>query len=88
MLTIGGGIATVLTAGAASPLSIVGISLGAAGASTNLGTAATEAAINFAKLQEVEKALQDADELTKKVKEQIHEWKKMKEVLRLFFLLS
>ena len=86
LLTIGGGIATVLTAGAASPLLIGGIFLGAAGASTNLGTAATEAAINSAKLQEVEKALQDADELTKKVKEQIHEWIEMKDVLRLYFL--
>ena len=86
LLTIGGGIATVLTAGAASPLLIVGISLGAAGAGTNLGTAATEAAINSAKLQEAEKALQGADELTKKVKEQIHEWKEMKDVMRLYFL--
>lgn len=85
-MTIGGGIATVLTAGAASPLLITGISLGAAGAGTNLGTAAVEAAINSAKLQEVEKALQGADELTKKVKEQIHEWKATKNELRLYFL--
>ena len=84
-LTIGGGIATVLTAGAASPLLIAGISLGAAGASTNLGTAATEAAINSAKLQEAEEALLGADELTKMVKEQIREWKE-KDVLRLCFL--
>lgn len=86
LLTIGGGIATVLTAGAASPLLIAGISLGAAGAGTNLGTAAVEAAINSAKLQEVEIALQGADELTKKVKEQIHEWKATKNELRLYFL--
>jgi len=86
LLTIGGGIATVLTAGAASPLLIVGISLGAAGASTNLGTAATEAAINSAKLQEGEIALKGADESTKKVKEQIHEWREKKDVLRLCFL--
>lgn len=85
LLTIGGGIATVLTAGAASPLLIAGISLGAVGASTNLGTAATEAAINSAKLQEAEEALKGADELTKIVKEQIREWKE-KDVLRLCFL--
>ena len=86
LLTIGGGIATVLTVGAASPLLIAGILLGAAGASTNLGTVAAEAAINSTKLQEVEKALQGADELTKKVKEQIHEWKKTKNILHLYFL--
>ena len=85
-LTIGGGIATVFTAGAASPLLIAGILLGAAGAGTNLGTAATEAAINSAKLQEAEKALQGADELTKKVKEKVREWKEMKDVWRLRFL--
>ena len=82
LLTIGGGIATVMTAGAASPLLIVGISLGVAGASTNLGTAATEAVINSAELQQVEMALKGADELMKKVKEQIHEWKEKKDVLR------
>ena len=87
LLTIGGGIATVLTAGAASPLLIVGISLGAAGAGTNLGTAAAEAAINSTKLQEAEKALQSADELTAKVEQQINEWKKKpKDLLRLCFL--
>lgn len=86
LLTIGGGIATVFTFGAASPLLIAGISLGATGAATNLGTAATEAAINAAKLQEAEEALKGADELTKIVKEQIREWKEMKDVLRLCFL--
>lgn len=86
VLTIGGGIATVLTAGAASPLLIAGIALGAAGAGTNLGTAIAEAAINSSQLQEAEKALQDAHESTVKVKEQIQGWKETKSAVRLWFL--
>lgn len=87
VLTIGGGIATVLTAGAATPLLIAGIAFGAAGATTNLGTAAAEAAINSTQLQDAEKAFQGAHESVKKVTEQIQEWKETpKNVLRLCFL--
>lgn len=86
VLTIVGGIATVLTAGAATPLLIAGFAVGAAGAGTNLGTAAAEAAINSTQIQEVEKALQGAQLLTEKVKEKIQEWKDPKNTLRLVFL--
>ena len=86
VLTIGGGIATVLTAGAATPLLIAGIVFGAAGVTTNLGTAAAEAAINSTQLQEAERAFHGAHESVKKVKEQIQEWKETKNALRLCFL--
>ncbi|XP_078360086.1 uncharacterized protein LOC144644465 [Oculina patagonica] len=86
VLTIGGGIAALMTAGAAAPLLIAGIAFGAAGAGTNIGTVAAEAAIHSNQLQEAEKALQGAHEFTKKVKEQIQGWKESKNTLRLCFL--
>ncbi len=88
VMTIGGGIATVLTAGAAAPLLIAGFTLGAAGAVTSIGTAAIEAAIHSNQLQEAEKTLQGAHEFTTKVKEQIQGWKESKNTLRLCFLAN
>lgn len=45
LLSIGGGIATLMTAGTASPLLIAGLSLGGAGLTTKLGTAAVNSFI-------------------------------------------
>lgn len=88
VLTIGGGIATVLTAGAATPLLMAGISLGVAAAGTSLGTAAVETVVKSKQIQKAEKALQIADQLTNKVKRQINEWKEAKNKARLAFLLK
>lgn len=46
LLTIGGGIATICTAGAATPLLLLGMGVGAAGAGTNLVTSIVEACNN------------------------------------------
>ena len=45
LLSIGGGIATLMTAGTATPLLVAGLSLGGAGATTNIGAAAVESHI-------------------------------------------
>ena len=57
ILSIGGGIAAIGTAGAATPLLIAGLSLGGAGATTNLGTAIVECLINSAEIKKAQKHL-------------------------------
>lgn len=55
MLTIGGGIATFFTAGAATPLLMAGFLLGVAAAGTGLGTAAVEAVVNSKQIRKPKK---------------------------------
>ena len=75
MLTIGEGIATFFTAGAATPLLMAGFLLGVAAAGTGLGTAAVEAVVNSKQIRKAEKALQIADQFRRKLGEQVNEWK-------------
>ena len=75
MLTIGGGIATFFTAGAATLLLMAGFLLGVAAAGTGLGTAAVEAVVNSKQIRKAEKALQIADQFRRKLGEQVNEWK-------------
>ena len=65
-LTIGGGVATILTMGAAAPLLIAGIVIGVAGAGTNVGTAIVEKAINSSKIKEAEKDLKQYHDVLEK----------------------
>ena len=65
-LTIGGGVATILTMGAAAPLLIAGIVIGVAGAGTNVGTAIVEKAINSSKIKKAENDLKEYHDLLKK----------------------
>ena len=58
ILTVGGGIATVLLAGAATPLLLFGIGFGFAGASTNIVASFIEAAINSKEIKKAENDLQ------------------------------
>ena len=65
-LTIGGGVATLLTAGAAAPLLIAGIVIGVAAATTNVGTAVVEKAINSIKIKKAEKDMKQSHDLLNK----------------------
>lgn len=84
-LTIGGGIATALTAGIAPPLLIAGIAVGAVGAGTNLGTSAIETLINSSQVKAADEALKKADEVKQKVMDTVHLWRRRKDTAKLAF---
>ncbi|KAJ7365190.1 hypothetical protein OS493_007841 [Desmophyllum pertusum] len=86
ILTIVGGILTVLTLGAATPVLIAGIAVGAAGAGTNLGTAAIEAAINSSAVKRADEARERAQQATKKVYDAVQSWKSLKNKAHFTFL--
>ena len=57
VLSMGGRVATLTTAGAASPLSVTGFSIGSAGATSNSGTATVDSHANSAEMKKAEKQL-------------------------------
>jgi len=86
VLTALGGVATVMTAGAASPLLVAGTAFGVAGASTKLGTIAVESIIKSSVIHEADKAVEDVNRVTQKVKKLILGLKTGKSVAQLAFL--
>ena len=86
LLTIGGGIATLLTAGGATPLLIAGLCVGGAGATTNLGTAIAEAVINSAEIKEAEKHLGETIDSVNEVNRIVQEVLMIKERARLIHI--
>jgi len=86
LLTIGGGVATILTAGAATPLLIAGIAVGAAGTGTNLGTNSIEAVINSSKVKKADEALKEAYEKAEKVRNTVELWLGRERKAKLAFL--
>lgn len=86
ILTIGGGIATILTAGAATPLLLAGIGVGAAGAGTNLGTSIVEATINSDEIKKAEKDLQKTVDYIDNVNNTIQLWLKRKDKAKLLYI--
>ena len=86
LLTIGGGIATLLTAGGATPLLIAGLCVGGAGATTNLGTAIVEAVINSAEIKEAEKHLGETIDSVNEVNRIVQEVLMIKERARLIHI--
>ncbi len=58
ILTIGGGVATMMSSGFATPLLLLGVGFGAGGAVTNLGTSIVEASINSTEIKKAEKDLE------------------------------
>lgn len=86
LLSILGGIATIMTAGAASPLLVAGVSMGVAGTLTNLGTLAVEAFLNSPILKEAEEAVQEANYAINKVKMVIRGLRVAKSQVHLVFL--
>ena len=86
LLTIGGGIATMLTAGGATPLLVAGLCVGGAGATTNLGTAIVETLINSAEIKEAEKHLGETIDSVNEVNRIVQEVLMTKERARLIYI--
>lgn len=86
LLTIGGGIATIFTFGAAPPLLHTGIGIGVAGAGVKIGTSIVEASINSSEIQTAEKNLQETFDDINDVHNIIQKWVGYKEKARLLYM--
>jgi len=86
LLTVGGGVATVMTAGAAAPLLTAGTALGVAGACTNLGAEIVASRANSSIIEEADGALENASRAINNVRNTIRQLKNGKNRLRLVFL--
>ena len=86
LLSIGGGIATLMTAGAASPLLVAGLLIGGTGAAANVGTAIVEALINSAEVKEAEKQLAKTRDSMNEVNRFVQEVLVLKEGMRLIYM--
>ena len=83
LLTLGGGVATFLTAGAATPLLVLGMAVGGAGVVTNVAAGRIEASINSQEIKKAEKDLKETIEYVNIVNGTIQKWQDGKEVGRL-----
>lgn len=86
LLTIGGGIATVMTLGGATPLLVAGIGVGLGGAGVKIGTSIVEAAINTNEVKAAEEKLKETFQNVNEINELIQTWIKLKEKIRLVYL--
>ena len=86
VLTIGGGVATIMTAGIASPLLIAGMGAGVVGAGTNLGTSIVEASLNSTEIKKAEKDLKETLDCINDVEKTVQLWLDRKEKARLFYI--
>ena len=86
VLTIAGGVGTIMTAGIASPLLLVGMGVGVAGAGINLGTSILEASINSSEIQKAEKNLKETLDCINNVRNNVQLWLDRKEEARLLFI--
>lgn len=85
-LTIGGGIATIMTWGIASPLLVAGMSVGTAGAVTNLGTSIVETFLNSTEIRKAEKDLKETLDYINHARDTFQKWLDAKEVARLLWI--
>jgi len=86
LLSILGGIATIMSSGAASPLLVAGVTMGMAGTLTNLGTHLVEELLNSPIVKEAEEAVQEANRAINNVKMVIKGLRVAKSQLQLAFL--
>ena len=86
LLVVGGGVATVMTAGFATPLMVAGTAFGVAGSCTNLGSSFIEASANFSLIQTADVAVENANRAINNVKDKIRLLKNGNSQLRLVFL--
>jgi len=86
VLSIAGGMATIMTAGAAVPLLMAGGALGVAGSCSNVGTAAVEECINSSIVQETDEAVRNANRAIEKVQKLFNAIKTGKNQVRLVFM--
>ena len=85
LLTIGGGVATMMSAGIAAPLLLLGVGVGAGGAVTNLGTSIVEASINSTEIKRAEKDLKESFDCKSAVNNTTQLWLDRKEKARLLY---
>lgn len=88
LLTLGGGVATFMTAGFATPLLVLGMAVGGAGAATNLTASRMEASINSKELEKAQKDLNETLEYVNIVNDTIQKWQDRKDVGRLLCIFS
>ena len=88
LLTLCGGVATFLTAGAATPLLVLGMAAGGAGAVTNFAAGRIEASINLKELEKAQKDLKETIEYVNIVNGTIQKWQDRKEVGSLLCIFS
>lgn len=86
LLTIGGGVATIMTAGVATPLLITGLAVAAAGGTTNLATAIVNKSIESSKIKKAEKVLKVTLDCMNEVKNVIEGWFEIKEKVKLRYI--
>ena len=87
ILTVGGGIATMMTAGTAAPLMLlVGMGFGAAGVGAKLGTGFVESSINTTEIKKAEKDLKETLDCINDVQDTVQWWLNRKEEARLLFI--
>lgn len=86
LLSIGGGIATLMTAGAATPWLVAGMGFGVAAATTNFGTGVIEAAINSAEIREAQKLLGETLDSINEVNRIVQNVLVTKEITRLVYI--
>ena len=83
VLTIIGGVATVMTLGAATPLLVTGISFGFIGAGTNIAGNIKESLINSKEIEKADSDLKKALDSIRNVKGTIDKWLEHKDISRL-----
>ena len=84
LITLG---ATVMTAGAASPLLLAtGMGFGLGGAAINLGSSSIESAANSVKVKRAQKHLKEASDCINEVNAVIKDWLNTKEKARLVYI--
>jgi len=88
LLTLGGGVATFMTAGAATPLLVLGMAFGGAGAATNIIAGRIEASVNSKELERAQNALKETIGCLNTVNETIQKWQDRKEIGRLLCIYS
>ena len=87
LLTIGGGVATLLSAGAATPLLLLGMGAGFAGAGVNVVASYIEASINSEEIKKAEKDWKETLDCINNAKIIVQQRLESKESTRLLFRL-
>lgn len=88
LLTLGGGIATLMTAGIASPLLFAGVSFGLAGAGTNIVAKIIESSINSNEIKKANQDMKVALDSIAEVKNILKDLSEKGETSRLFSIIN
>ena len=88
LLTLGGGVATFLTAGAAAPLLVLGMAVGGAGAVTSIAAGRIKNSIDLKEVERAQMDLKQTLECLNIVNDTILKWQDGKDVGRLLCIFS